>query len=61
MKNLSKIIFGTCAMFWLFLSSVNAQPPITGRLASALEKTKADTTIVVLVFFYDKGFPPRTN
>ncbi|MBU1355042.1 MAG: S8 family serine peptidase [Candidatus Edwardsbacteria bacterium] len=54
-----KIVFWAGATFWLFLSSVTAQPPITGRLASALEKTKADTTIVVLVFFYDKGFSTK--
>ncbi len=55
MNNLFKFVFWAGATLGLFVSSINAQPPISGRLASALENTKADTSLVVLVFFYDKG------
>jgi subtilisin family serine protease len=59
MNVLFKFIFWAGATSWLLVSSVVAQPPITGRLATVLENTKADTTISVLVFFYDKGFSTK--
>lgn len=59
MNALFKIVFWAGATFGLFLSSISAQLPITGRLASALENTQDETTVSVLVFFYDKGFSTK--
>ncbi|HAD82635.1 TPA: hypothetical protein DCG35_09270 [Candidatus Edwardsbacteria bacterium] len=59
MNTLFKFVFWAGATSWLLVSSVNAQPPATGRPAPVLENTPAQTTIAVLVFFYDKGFSTK--
>ncbi|MDQ7797568.1 MAG: S8 family serine peptidase [Candidatus Edwardsbacteria bacterium] len=59
MNTLFKFVLWAGATSWLLVSSGNAQPPATGRPAPTLENTETQTTIAVLVFFYDKGFSTK--